>query len=58
VAVKPGMTGPVQIQGRGELRLDERVAADRAYIESMSLSGDMRLLVQTNAAVVRGRGAF
>jgi exopolysaccharide biosynthesis polyprenyl glycosylphosphotransferase len=58
VAVKPGMTGPVQIQGRGELRLDERVAADRAYIESMSLSGDMRILVQTIAAVVRGRGAF
>jgi exopolysaccharide biosynthesis polyprenyl glycosylphosphotransferase len=58
VAVKPGMTGPMQIQGRGELRLEERVAAERAYIESMSLSGDLRILAQTIGAVVRGRGAF
>ena len=58
LAVKPGITGPMQICGRGDLGLDERVAAERAYIESMSLWGDLRILLQTVAAVVRGRGAY
>lgn len=58
LAVKPGMTGPMQVQGRGELRMDERLAADRAYIEGMSPAGDVRILIQTIGAVVRGRGAF
>jgi lipopolysaccharide/colanic/teichoic acid biosynthesis glycosyltransferase len=58
VAVKPGMTGPMQVAGRGELLLKERVAIDRAYIESMSLSRDLRILAQTLAAVIRARGAF
>ncbi len=58
LAVKPGITGPMQIHGRGELGLDERVAADRAYIESRSLWADLRIMLQTIAVVVRGRGAY
>jgi lipopolysaccharide/colanic/teichoic acid biosynthesis glycosyltransferase len=48
----------MQVAGRGELLLKERVAIDRAYIESMSLSRDLRILAQTLAAVIRARGAF
>ena len=58
LAVKPGMTGPMQTDGRGALTLDERVRLDLAYIEHYSLWQDLQLLVKTLPAVVRGPGAF
>jgi lipopolysaccharide/colanic/teichoic acid biosynthesis glycosyltransferase len=56
--VKPGVTGPMQINGRGELRLEERLAVEREYVENLSVGRDMRILALTAAAVVGGRGAF
>ena len=55
---KPGMTGPMQVYGRGELRFDERLAVEREYVENLSLRRDLRLLLLTISTVVRGRGAF
>jgi exopolysaccharide biosynthesis polyprenyl glycosylphosphotransferase len=56
--VKPGVTGPMQIYGRGQLRFDERLAVEREYIENLSLTRDLRILAMTLAAVVSGRGAY
>jgi exopolysaccharide biosynthesis polyprenyl glycosylphosphotransferase len=56
--VRPGITGPMQVHGRGELTFQERVAVEREYIENYSLRKDVRILVATLAAVARGRGAF
>jgi lipopolysaccharide/colanic/teichoic acid biosynthesis glycosyltransferase len=56
--VKPGLTGPMQVYGRAELALDERMAVESDYIENISLGRDFRLLGMTAAAVFRGRGAF
>ena len=56
LAVKPGMTGPMQIYGRGRLTFEERLAVEREYIENISLSRDLRILALTTAAVVSGRG--
>jgi exopolysaccharide biosynthesis polyprenyl glycosylphosphotransferase len=56
--VKPGITGPMQIYGRGQLRFEERLAVERDYIENLSLSRDLRILALTAATVVSGRGAF
>jgi len=47
----------MQVYGRGELTLDERLAVEREYIESLSLGRDVRILLLTVAAVVSGRGA-
>lgn len=58
LAVRPGLTGPMQVYGRGELTFDERLAVEREYIENLSLSRDLRILGMTLAAVVGGRGAF
>jgi lipopolysaccharide/colanic/teichoic acid biosynthesis glycosyltransferase len=58
LAVKPGLTGPMQVYGRGELRFDERLAVEREYVENMSLGRDLRILFLTVAAVFRGKGAF
>jgi exopolysaccharide biosynthesis polyprenyl glycosylphosphotransferase len=57
LAVKPGLTGPMQVYGRGELSLDERIAVERDYIENMSLGRDLRILAMTVAPVLTGRGA-
>jgi len=58
LTVKPGLTGPMQVYGRGELRFDERLAVEREYIENLSLSRDLRLVLLTVAPLLRGRGAF
>jgi exopolysaccharide biosynthesis polyprenyl glycosylphosphotransferase len=54
----PGMTGPMQVFGRGDLTFDERLAIEREYIENLSLGRDLRLLLLTLPSVVSGRGAF
>lgn len=58
LAVKPGMTGPMQVYGRGELRFDERLALERDYIENYSLLRDFNILALTLPAVLRRNGAF
>jgi exopolysaccharide biosynthesis polyprenyl glycosylphosphotransferase len=57
LSVKPGMTGPMQVSGRGGLTFEERLALDRDYIENLSVGRDFRVLAQTIAAVLSGRGA-
>ena len=56
--VKPGITGPMQVYGRGELTFSERLAVEREYVENLSLARDVRILLMTMPAVVGRRGAF
>jgi exopolysaccharide biosynthesis polyprenyl glycosylphosphotransferase len=56
--MRPGMTGPMQVHGRGELSFQERLAVEREYIENYSLGKDVDILFRTATAVVRGHGAF
>ena len=56
--VKPGLTGPMQINGRGELTFDERLALELDYVENLSIGRDLRILALTPIAIVRGTGAF
>jgi exopolysaccharide biosynthesis polyprenyl glycosylphosphotransferase len=56
--VKPGITGPMQVYGRGELTFDERLAVEREYVENLSLARDIRILLMTLPAVFRRRGAY
>ncbi len=56
--VKPGLTGPMQVYGRGRLTFDERLAVEREYIENLSLRRDLHLMALTLSAVVSGKGAF
>lgn len=58
LSVKPGLTGPMQVSGRGELCLGERFVLERRYAEHATLADDLRLLVYTVPAVVSGRGAY
>jgi lipopolysaccharide/colanic/teichoic acid biosynthesis glycosyltransferase/GT2 family glycosyltransferase len=56
--VKPGMTGPMQVAGRGDLDLDARIEVELRYIEHYNLLADLRILAQTIPAVLSGRGAY
>jgi lipopolysaccharide/colanic/teichoic acid biosynthesis glycosyltransferase len=58
LAIKPGVTGPMQVYGRGALTLEERVAVERDYVENLSVAHDLRILGMTISAVARGHGAF
>ena len=56
--VKPGITGPMQVCGRGELTFAERLAVEHDYIEHLTLTRDLRILLLTIPASLRGTGAF
>ena len=58
LAVKPGMTGPMQVSGRGDLPFEERLALELAYISRYSLRRDLGILLRTMPAVVQGKGAY
>lgn len=55
--VKPGLTGPMQINGRGDLPFHERLRLELDYIEHYSLRQDIEILIRTFPAVWAGRGA-
>jgi lipopolysaccharide/colanic/teichoic acid biosynthesis glycosyltransferase len=56
--VKPGLTGPMQVLGRGELTFEERLAVELDYVENLSIGRDLRILARTPVSVIRGTGAF
>jgi lipopolysaccharide/colanic/teichoic acid biosynthesis glycosyltransferase/glycosyltransferase involved in cell wall biosynthesis len=58
LAVKPGMTGPMQVGGRGDLNMAERLALELDYIQNYSLGRDVVYLLRTIPAVILGKGAF
>jgi lipopolysaccharide/colanic/teichoic acid biosynthesis glycosyltransferase len=57
-AVKPGLTGPMQVNGRGDLPFKARLALELDYIEHYSLRRDITILLRTIPAVIRGKGAY
>lgn len=55
--MKPGMTGLWQVSGRSRLSFREMVRIDLYYIENWSLWLDLKILLLTLPAVLRGDGA-
>ncbi|MBK8293793.1 MAG: sugar transferase [Solirubrobacterales bacterium] len=58
LSVKPGLTGPMQVAGRGSLNFEERLALERDYLDNLTIAGDISILARTPKAVIRGDGAF
>ena len=56
--VMPGLTGLWQVSGRSNTTYDERVALDMTYITNWSLWLDVKILLRTIPAVLRGDGAY
>ena len=57
LALKPGITGLWQVEGRSELEWNEALQLDIYYVEMWSLAGDLVLLSRTVRAVLRRSGA-
>jgi exopolysaccharide biosynthesis polyprenyl glycosylphosphotransferase len=58
LAIKPGITGPMQVYGRSDLTFEERLAMERDYLDNLSLLTDLAILLRTPRAMVRGEGAY
>ncbi len=57
LAVKPGLTGPMQVSGRGSLTFSERLQLELEYIDHYSLRRDLAILLRTLPVIVQGKGA-
>ena len=55
--VKPGITGLWQVTGRSRVKFDEMVRLDLRYATSWSMWLDLKILLRTPLAVIRGSGA-
>jgi aspartate kinase len=56
--VKPGITGLWQVTGRSRLRFDEMVRLDLQYVRTWSPWLDLKILLKTPIAIIRGGDAF
>lgn len=56
--VKPGLTCYWQVMGRSDISFEEWMKLDAKYIEEMSLWLDVKLILKTIPAVLKGDGAY
>ncbi len=56
--VTPGLSGLWQVSGRSNLSFDDMVKLDIYYAEHWSLWLDLKIIVRTLPAVIRGDGAY
>lgn len=58
LAIRPGITGWAQVNGRATLPWDERIELDLWYIEHRSLRLDLQILARTVLMVFGGDGLY
>ncbi len=58
LAVKPGITGWAQVNGRASLPWPERIELDLWYVEHRSLALDLKILARTARMVIGGEGIY
>jgi lipopolysaccharide/colanic/teichoic acid biosynthesis glycosyltransferase len=54
--VRPGLTGPAQVNGRNNLPWNKRFKLDVEYVDNLSLAFDLRILALTLRALFSGSG--
>ena len=58
ISIKPGITGLWQVSGRSEITdFEEIVRLDCFYIDHWSITGEIKILLKTFAAVFTGKGS-
>jgi lipopolysaccharide/colanic/teichoic acid biosynthesis glycosyltransferase len=58
LSVRPGLTCYWQIMGRSNLSFQEWMELDHRYLREMGLWTDLKILLKTPMAVLRGEGAY
>ncbi len=51
--MKPGVTGPAQVNGRNNLNWDDRVKMDVDYVDNLSLWLDIKIILKTVLVVLK-----
>ncbi len=51
--VRPGLSGLAQINGRNFTKWDQRLALDIQYVQNITFSGDVKILLKTILNVIR-----
>jgi lipopolysaccharide/colanic/teichoic acid biosynthesis glycosyltransferase len=54
--VKPGLTGSWQVSGRSAIDFSERIKIDAEYAKNKSFFYDLKILLKTVPAVIKGEG--
>jgi lipopolysaccharide/colanic/teichoic acid biosynthesis glycosyltransferase/glycosyltransferase involved in cell wall biosynthesis len=54
--VKPGITGPMQVNGRGGLDFDTRLQLEMDYLKNYSILSDVKIMIRTIPVVLSGEG--
>jgi len=54
---KPGLTGVWQVEGRSATTFDDMIRLDLRYARECSLFCDLKIILKTVPAVIRGKGA-
>ena len=55
-AVRPGLTGLAQANGRNALSWEERFSLDVQYVDTLSFSADVKIILTTVKAVFKREG--
>jgi exopolysaccharide biosynthesis polyprenyl glycosylphosphotransferase len=58
LSVRPGITGPWQVNGRSDIPFDDMVKLDYTYVTAWTMREDLRLLLRTVGSVLNHRGAY
>lgn len=58
LAMRPGLTGWSQVNGRNAITWKERIALDRWYVRHWSLVLDLLILARTVRVVLKGDGVY
>ena len=56
MALKPGLTGPWQVDGRNDISYDSRVALDVGYARDHGFSRDFNIILRTGLSVLKLTG--
>lgn len=54
--VRPGLTGYAQVHGRNAITWEERLLRDVWYVDHISFSGDVRIILKTIIMVLKRQG--
>lgn len=58
LAVKPGLTGWAQVNGRNSLSWAERIEYDLWYVQNWSILLDLRIILKTPMALLASEGVY
>ncbi len=56
--VRPGLTGLAQVNGRNALLWEDRFRYDLTYVQHLTFAMDMKVILQSVGAVVKGSGSL